>query len=175
MSYVPDERIENGATVDMPRSYLSTEPAEMRAQEVDFDTVEQFNSRMNTLKGNNHQLDKVEIIVLGGTFSTYPRSYQREFIRDTFYAANTFFDKNPRDPYDLAKEQEINETSQIHIVGLSIETRPDQINKDEIKRLREYGVTSVQMGIQHTDNDLLEIINRNHKVEHSIKAIKKLK
>ena len=171
----PDERIENGATVDMPRSYLSTEPAEMRAQEVDFDTVEQFNSRMNTLKGNNHQLDKVEIIVLGGTFSTYPRSYQREFIRDTFYAANTFFDKNPRDPYDLTKEQEINETSQIHIVGLSIETRPDQINKDEIKRLREYGVTRVQMGIQHTDNDLLEIINRNHKVEHSIKAIKKLK
>ena len=72
----PDERIENGASVDMPRSYLSTEPAEMRAMEVNFDTILQFRSRMMTLEKNGHKADKIEIIVLGGTFSTYPRSYQ---------------------------------------------------------------------------------------------------
>ena len=76
----PDERIANGATVDMPRSYLSTEPAEMRAMEVDFDTVLQFRSRMMTLEKNGHKPDKAEIIVLGGTFSTYPRSYQKNLL-----------------------------------------------------------------------------------------------
>ena len=171
----PDERIDNGATVDMPRSYLSSEPAEMRAQEVDFDTIKQFQSRMKTHEANNHELDKVEIIVLGGTFSTYPRNYQIEFIRDTFYAANTYFDKNPRDILSLEEEQNINVNARCHIVGLSIETRPDQINVEEIKRLRKYGVTRVQMGIQHTKNELLDIINRKHHVEDSIKAIKMLK
>jgi ELP3 family radical SAM enzyme/protein acetyltransferase len=171
----PDERIENGATVDMPRSYLSTEPAEMRAMEVNFDTIGQFNSRLNTLVENGHEPDKIEIIVLGGTFSTYPRDYQEEFIRDVFYAANTYFDKDKREPLPLEQEQHHNENAQCHIVGLSLETRPDQINRNEIKRLRKYGCTRVQMGVQHTDNNLLKVINRGHTVETSIKAIRMLK
>ena len=172
----PDERIANGATVDMPRSYLSTEPAEMRAMEVKFDTIGQFNSRINTLKENGHTIDKVEIIVLGGTFSTYPRDYQEEFITDIFYSANTYFDiGRKRNSYTLEEEQRLNESAKCHIVGLSLETRPDQINKYEIRRLRRYGCTRVQMGIQHTNNDLLDKINRGHHVETSIKAIKLLK
>ena len=175
----PDERIANGATVDMPRSYLSTEPAEMRAMEVDFDTVLQFRSRLMTLEKNGHKPDKIEIIVLGGTFSTYPRSYQEEFTRNIYYAANTYFDydvyDNLRKPYDILREQELNETATCHIVGLTLETRPDQINKAEINRLRHYGCTRVQLGIQHTNNEILDIINRRHHVEHSIKAIQMLK
>ena len=175
----PDERIENGATVDMPRSYLSTEPAEMRAQEVNFDTVLQFRSRMMTLEKNGHKPDKAEIIVLGGTFSTYPRSYQREFVRDVYYAANTYFtyglDKKKRDKGTIEEEQILNENAGCHIVGFTLETRPDQINKAEIKRFREYGCTRVQLGIQHINNKILDIINRQHYVEHSIKAIKLLK
>ena len=172
----PDERIANGATVDMPRSYLSTEPAEMRAMEVNFDTVLQFRSRMMTLEKNGHKPDKAEIIVLGGTFSTYPRTYQQEFIRDIYYAANTYFDYDtPRKKYSIIEEQTINETSDCHIVGITLETRPDQINKSEIERFRFYGCTRVQLGIQHTKNHILDKINRMHKVEHSIKAIKLLK
>ena len=174
----PDERIANGATVDMPRSYLSTEPAEMRAMGVQFDTVLQFRSRMVTLEKNGHKPDKAEIIVLGGTFSTYPRSYQEEFIRDIYYAANTYFnctEDNIRNPLSIQKEQEINESAQCHIVGITLETRPDQINKDEINRFRCYGCTRVQLGIQHTDNTILDKINRRHHVEHSIKAIQMLK
>ena len=172
----PDERITNGASVDMPRSYLSTEPAEMRAMEVNFDTVLQFRSRMMTLEKNGHKPDKAEIIVLGGTFSTYPRSYQEEFIRDIYYAANTYFDyETPREKYSIELEQHLNEKAECHIVGFTLETRPDQINTAEIKRLRWYGCTRVQLGIQHTDNKILDIINRQHHVEHSIKAIKLLK
>tara|TARA_Y100000817_G_scaffold304787_1_gene288165 strand:+ start:852 stop:2663 length:1812 start_codon:yes stop_codon:yes gene_type:complete len=174
----PDERIANGATVDMPRSYLSTEPAEMRAMEVDFDTVLQFRSRMMTLEKNGHKPDKAEIIVLGGTFSTYPRSYQEEFIRDIYYAANTYFDYSetePKNRLSIPQEQEINESAKCHIVGITLETRPDQINKAEIERFRYYGCTRVQLGIQHTNNEILDIINRRHHVEHSIKAIQMLK
>ena len=171
----PDERKENGASVDMPRSYLSTEPAEMRAAEVDFDSAKQVWSRLDTLGSNNHELDKMEVIVLGGTFSTYPRKYQEEFIRDIFYAANTYYNQNNRERLNLEKEQIINETAKIHIVGLSLETRPDQINDDEIIRLRKYGATRIQLGIQHTKDHLLDKINRQHKVKHSIKAIRKLK
>ena len=175
----PDERIDNGAKVDMPRSYLSTEPAEMRAMEVDFDTVLQFRSRMMTLEKNGHKPDKAEIIVLGGTFSTYPRSYQREFVRDIYYAANTYFtyglDENIREKKTIEEEQRLNENAECHIVGFTLETRPDQINKGEIERFRQYGCTRVQLGIQHTSNKILDIINRQHYVEHSIKAIKLLK
>lgn len=172
----PDERIENGATVDMPRSYLSTEPAEMRAAEVNFDASEQVKSRLDTLGSNNHELDKIEIIVLGGTFSTYPRKYQEEFIRDIFYAANTYFDDSQkRDRKSLIDEQILNEDAKCHIVGLSLETRPDQINSQEIKRLRHYGATRIQLGIQHTKDHLLNVINRQHKVSHSINAITQLK
>lgn len=172
----PDERIENGANVDMPRSYLSTEPAEMRAMEVDFDTVLQFRSRMMTLEKNGHKPDKAEIIVLGGTFSTYPRNYQEEFIRDIYYAANTYFSySDDRERKTILDEQKINETAECHIVGITLETRPDQINKSEIERFRYYGCTRVQLGIQHTNNQILDKINRRHHVEHSIKAIRMLK
>lgn len=172
----PNETIANGAKVDMPRSYLSTEPAEMRAQEVNFDTVLQFRSRMNTLESNGHEPDKAEIIVLGGTFSTYPRKYQEEFIRDIYYAANTYFKKDfNRTRGTIEEEQIINETNDCHIVGITLETRPDQINKAEINRFRKYGCTRVQLGVQHTDNNILDKINRMHYVEHSIKAIKLLK
>lgn len=171
----PDERKENGADVDMPRSYLSTEPAEMRAMEVDFDTVKQFRSRMTCLEKNGHEPDKAEIIVLGGTFSTYPRSYQQEFIRDIYFAANTYFDLEERQPLSIEDEQTINETSKCHIVGITLETRPDQINKAEIQRFRRYGCTRVQLGVQHTNNDILDIINRKHHIEDSQKAIQMLK
>ena len=78
------------------------------------------------LEKNGHQPDKAEIIVLGGTFSTYPRDYQQEFIRDIYYAANTYFDQTERDRLTIPEEQTINETSRCHIVGLTLETRPDQ-------------------------------------------------
>jgi histone acetyltransferase (RNA polymerase elongator complex component) len=79
--YCPDEP-------GQPRSYLSTEPAVARANQNDFDPVRQFFDRALTLAKQGHVVDKIEIIVLGGTWSAYPRDYQEEFCRDLFYAAN---------------------------------------------------------------------------------------
>lgn len=81
--YCPDEP-------GQPRSYLSTEPAVARANQNEFCPVRQFYDRAGTLAKQGHTVDKVEIIVLGGTWSGYPRDYQEEFCRDLFYAANTF-------------------------------------------------------------------------------------
>ena len=75
----------------------------------------------------------------------------------------------------IEEEQAINQNAKCHIVGITLETRPDQINIAEINRFRRYGCTRVQLGVQHTDNQILDIINRRHHVEHSIKAIRMLK
>jgi len=179
--YCPNETIKNGAIHDMPRSYLSSEPAVMRAMDVDFDIIKQFRSRIKTLRENGHEIDKVEIIVLGGTFSSYPRDYQYEAMRDIFYAANTqnqcqAHQTYVRDPLSLQTEQYLNtDTNSLKIIGISLETRPDQINKHELRRFREYGCTRIQIGVQHTDNEILNIVNRKHDTECSIKAIKLMK
>jgi len=158
-----------------PRSYLSTEPAVSRANRHEFDAVRQFNGRMTMLHNNGHTLDKIEIIVLGGTFSSYPRSYQEEFIRDLFYAANTFNSENERSPLCIQEEKLVNESAAKKIIGISLETRPDSITQYELRRFRKLGCTRIQIGVQHTDNKILEKINRGHTIEQSIKAIRLIK
>jgi len=159
----------------LPRSYLSNEDVFMRAKEVDFDTVGQIHSRLNTLKENGHPIDKIEIRVLGGTFSCYPRDLADIFIRDIYYGANIYLVDEKRDRLSIEEEQYINTTSAVHIVGLGIETRPDRINEREVIRFRRYGVTRVEIGVQHTDDRLLKLVNRGHTLAHSKSAIKLLK
>lgn len=160
---------------DMPRSYIKEEPAVKRAAENNFDTVNQFYDRASTYSLNGHPVDKVELIVLGGTWSSYPRDYQYQFIRDLYYAANTFFETQKRDRLTLDEEKTINEKALCKIVGLTLETRPDCVNEKEILDFLNFGVTRVQLGIQHTDNNILKKINRQATNEDSIKAIKNLK
>ena len=158
-----------------PRSYLKDEPAVARANKNEFDAVRQFYDRASTYYTIGHPVDKIELLVLGGTWSEYPVQYQEEFIRDLFYAANTFYDTTKRKPLSLVEEQIINETSKCRIIGLTLETRPDSITPEEIKRFRYYGCTRVQIGVQHTDDEILRIINRGCYLEDTIRAIKLLK
>ena len=81
-----------------PRSYLRDEPAVLRANQNKFDAVMQFTERCATLAQNGHPVDKVELLVLGGTWASYPLDYREAFCRDLYYAANTFWDrvKRPR-------------------------------------------------------------------------------
>lgn len=157
----------------MPRSYLPGEPGVDRAISVDFDTVQQIYERLNIYVEMGHVPDKLEVIVLGGTWSEYPRDYRDTCIRDIYYGANTWR-KPHRSPLTLKEEIIINETNDIHIIGLTLETRPDCIDLDEIKTFREYNCTRVQIGIQHTCNHVLKAINRGHTIEDSMKAIKLL-
>jgi len=159
---------------NMPKSYLSNEPAAQRAVRNAFNPFNQVTQRIAALEANGHAVDKIEILVLGGSWSAYPKTYQTWFIGRLFQACNTFGKRN-RSYKGLAKEQKINENTKYKIIGLTLETRPDLIDKNEIKRMRNLGCTRVQLGIQHTDNKILKYINRGHTIEQSIEATKKLK
>jgi len=162
-----------------PRSYLTKEPAVARANQNNFNSSEQFWSRCKDYLFMGHPLDKIELIISGGTFTSYPREYIIEFVRDLFYAANIIMDKlnnNIRSPKSLEEEQLINQNSaSVKIIGITIETRPDKITKDELIFLRKLGVTRVQIGVQHIDDRILEYINRGCTTTHTINAISMLK
>ncbi len=173
-AYCPNEKGHEGNNwVEQPRSYLYSEPAVMRANENNFDPILQFNSRVDTLIKIGHIVDKLEIIVLGGTWSNYHKNYKDQFIKEMYYAANTYYDK--RDILSLEEELELNENAKIHIIGLTLETRPDTITLNEIKEFRRYNCTRVQLGVQHTDNEVLKRIKRGHSIEKVYYAIKLLK
>jgi len=169
----------------MPRSYLSEEAAIARAARANFDAIQQFYARANTLKKLGHAVDKIELSVLGGTFSQYPRQYQREFLRDLFWSANTFHDgislfSAKRARRSLAEEIKIHETSasthQCRIVGLTLETRPDTIcDFSAVRRLREFGATRLQIGVQHIDDAVLSKINRGCVHADAVRCVRLLK
>ncbi len=175
-SFCPDEKpsADNG-WVQQPKSYLFTEPAVLRANQNDFDPIKQMNSRISSLIRMGHTVDKIELLVLGGTWSEYPKEYQDEFITALYYSANVYFDKDKRDIKGLDDEINANEKAKIHIIGLTLEMRSDSININEIKRLRRFNCTRVQLGVQHTNNDVLRMNNRGESVQTTIRALKLLK
>lgn len=158
----------------MPKSYLSNEPAVMRAISNSFDPYRQVQARLLALYLNGHPTDKMELIVLGGTWSAYPWSYRQWFIKRCFDAANTFQNKN-KAARTLGQAQKTNETTDKRIIGLILETRPDHINELEIKRLRQLGCTRIQLGVQALDNHILKINQRGHTVQSVIQATRLLK
>ena len=173
-AYCPNEKAHAGNNwVDQPRSYLYTEPAVLRANDNKFDPVLQFNSRVDALINMGHIVDKLEIIILGGTWTNYHKNYKDYFITTTYYAANTYYEK--REMLSLEQEISLNENAKIHIIGLTLETRPDCISLAEIMEFRKYNCTRVQLGVQHTHNDVLKKIKRGHSIEKVYQAIKLLK
>lgn len=163
----------------MPKSYLSNEPVLERASKLRFDTIQQFFERSRIIYDVDKKLDKLEVIVVGGTWSCYDVAYQYEFITDIYYAANIFNDmlKNVplRPKQDLMTEQHFNETSKCRIISITLETRPDMITPDEIRRFREFGCTRVQIGVQHINDDILRHIRRGCYYADTVRAIKMLK
>tara|TARA_B100000927_G_scaffold291697_1_gene295817 strand:+ start:4085 stop:5977 length:1893 start_codon:yes stop_codon:yes gene_type:complete len=172
--YCPREVDSHGKEIN-PRSYLSSEPTVARGLQNDFDPIRQFNERATQYHLNGHYVDKIELIVLGGTWSEYPREYQEDFIKKMFWAANTFYEIEKREMLSLLEEQRINETAKSRVIGLTLEMRPDSITEDEIRWLRYLGCTRVQLGNQHINNDILKGVNRGCYKEHSEKALKMLK
>ena len=163
----------------MPKSYLLREPACARGFKCKFSAVEQIYTRLFSYMVTGHPTTKIELIVLGGTWSEINQTYQETFIRDLYYACNTFPYGTYRYPRDLQTEIEFNETAECRVIGLTLETRPDSLigkdGDDEIKRLRSYGCTRLQLGVQSTYNHILKKINRGHTIEDSIAGIKKWK
>mgnify|MGYP001048227799 CR=1 FL=1 len=174
--YCPDESIKNGAEDDIPRSYLKKEPAVARGFDNKWDAYEQMISRMSSLVMQGHEVDKLELIIEGGTYTEFPVDYLLEYHRDIFYSANTFFDLSPkRERYSLEEEIRINKSTRVRIIGICIETRPDAIDDEWVIFFRSTGTTRIQLGVQHTNNKLLKRINRGHTFEQAVNCIEYLK
>jgi len=155
--------------VRMPKSYLPDEPGAMRALQHDFDPYNQVKSRLEALEAVGHPTDKIELLVLGGTWSAYRRDYQEWFILRIFDALNKVESKT------LVEAQARNETAAHRNVGLAIETRPDHIDQQELAWLRYLGVTKVQLGAQSLDDRILELNQRGHTVEQTRQAVSLLR
>ena len=161
-AYCPDEK-------GMPKSYLSNEPAVMRAILCKFDPFKQVQLRLRALQDNGHQTDKIELIIMGGTWSHFPKKYQNWFIKRCFDALNKKTSAN------LKQAQKKNEKTKTRCIGLTLETRPDYISPKEIKSMRNLGATRVELGVQHIDDKVLTKNKRGHDVEQLIQATKLLK
>lgn len=153
----------------IPKSYVSGEPAVERAKKLKYNPYLQVKKRIEMLKIEGHPTDKIELRVVGGTWSFYPRKYQFWFIKKCFDACNEKNSKNLNDA------QKLNEKVKHRIVGLSIETRPDFINEKEIEWLRILGATMVELGVQSIYDNVLKLNLRGHDVRQTVLATKLLK
>lgn len=148
----------------MPKSYLADEPGAMRGVQNDFDPYLQVKSRIQSLVAVGHPTDKVELLILGGTWSAYRRDYQEWFVQRCFDALNE------KESANLDEAHHLNEEGPHRNVGLVIETRPDEITLKELAWLRRLGVTKVQMGAQSLDDAVLARNLRGHTAADTLRA-----
>lgn len=159
----------------MPKSYLSEEPGAKRGLQHDFDPYEQVHHRIRALRAVGHPTDKIELLILGGTFSAYPIEYQEWFVRRCFDAMN---EVNPDDDPNfesLPQAQARNVHANHRNVGMAIETRPDLVTPEAMRWYRYLGVTKVQMGVQSLDDRILALNKRDHTVQDSLRATELLR
>ncbi|MFA5856579.1 MAG: tRNA uridine(34) 5-carboxymethylaminomethyl modification radical SAM/GNAT enzyme Elp3 [Candidatus Pacearchaeota archaeon] len=157
-------------SLDVPQSYTPKSPPVLRAERLDYDPYEQILSRLKAFELMNHPTEKIELIIMGGTFLDYPIKYQYEFIKRCYDALNS-----GKKSKNLEDSKKINETAKHRCVALCIETRPDTCSDKEIKRILEFGCTRVEIGVQCLDDKIYDFVNRGHSVKDVIDATKRLK
>ncbi|HMS91690.1 MAG TPA: radical SAM protein, partial [Candidatus Absconditabacterales bacterium] len=180
----------------MPKSYIKSEPGAMRALLNKFDPIKQVYNRLLSLTLTGHETDKIEMIVLGGTFDVYTKEYKIKFIKELYDACNTFdeyfknikisttkkyshaiVDTNKTISYSKTIKEALkkNETATHRVIGLTIETRPEYITDENCIFRRELGVTRIEMGLQSTDDTVLNLNKRGHSVEQARQACHKIR
>ncbi len=148
------------------KSYTGFEPAAMRSIQFNFDPFLQASNRVKQFEGAGHPTDKCEVIVMGGTFLGMEKSYKDGFIKGVYDGLNGIVSQT------LEESIKLNENSKHRVVGLTIETRPDECDVDE---MLSFGATRCELGVQHADDEIYSLINRGHKVSDVIDSTKKLK
>jgi len=156
-----------GVTSNTPQSYTGREPAARRAGMYEYDPFRQTKARLEQLRAIGHRTDKVDLIVMGGTFTSRPPEYQEFFVKRCFDAMNG------KESPDLASAHVANETAGSRCVGLTVETRPDWFGEEEVARSVALGATKVELGVQILDDDVLDGVKRGHHVREVVDATKR--
>jgi len=154
---------------EAPKSYTLESPAVLRARTCGFDAKKQVETRLRTLADMGHSEDKVELIVMGGTFLAYPHDYQYQFVKDCYDALNGLPSAN------LEEAKKVNENAEHRCVGLCIETRPDFCGEEEIRSMLDFGTTRVELGVQTLDDELHRLTKRGHGVAEVVSATRLLR
>ncbi len=154
---------------DTPQSYTPGSPAVLRAVQCGYHAGEQVKLRLKILTDMGHPTDKIELIVMGGTFLATPEDYQYGFIKDCYDALNGM------ESSSLEEAKQLNETAENRCTGLCIETRPDWCGQEQVNRMLEFGATRVELGVQTLDDEIYRIVRRGHKVEDVINATRLLR
>lgn len=181
---------------EMPKSYIKSEPGAMRAWLNQFDPIKQVYNRLYSLQQTGHKTDKIEMIVLGGTWDFYPDDYKREFIQRLYDACNTFsqleienkvqnsdrkysFQVKNEDQIQLSSSLseavKLNETAENRIIGLTIETTPPFVTHANCRERREMWVTRIEMWVQSTDDQILDLNKRWHTLAEIRTAMNRLR
>ncbi len=158
-----------GPDVGTPQSYTGNEPAGRRAMEHNFDPYKQVKSRIDQFRIMGHDVDKVELIIFGGTITSYPKDYLEWFVTQCLNAMSDSKAKNINDAQTAA------ENAVIRNSDITIETRPDYCKKPHIDLMLNLGVTRVELGVQTVYNDVYKFVNRGHTVDDVIKSTYMLK
>ncbi|MBC8434985.1 tRNA uridine(34) 5-carboxymethylaminomethyl modification radical SAM/GNAT enzyme Elp3 [archaeon] len=171
---LPPKKCKHGAclfcpTLNAPQSYTPESPAVLRAAKLDYDAKKQVITRLEAFKAMGHPTDKIELIIMGGTFLQYSRKFQFQFVKDCYDALNG---KKSR---GLDEAKRINETAKHRCVALCIETRPDWCNARQVKDMLEWGTTRIEIGVQIADDKIYKKVNRGHTVKDVEDATKRLK
>jgi elongator complex protein 3 len=158
-----------GPKAGVPQSYTGFEPAAMRGIQNRYDPYMQVRSRIAQLESIGHTVDKVELVIMGGTFPSTPTKYQRYFVQRCLDAIT----KQKSTSLERAKKQA--ETSQYRNVGITVETRPDWAKEPQVNQMLTMGVTRVELGVQNIYDDIYTLVNREHTVQDVVKATRILK
>ena len=181
-----------------PPSYTGEEPAALRGRMYEFHPYVQCFNRLKQLKKIGHPIDKVELIIMGGTFPSRDLCYQEWFVSQCLKAMTDFgliienkptnyeynldhdeirrFEKGilktyPPNDYVLIDDvQKANENSKVRCIGMTFETRPDYCKKEHINRMLDFGVTRVELGVQTLSDELYKKIKRGHTIADVIEA-----
>ncbi len=156
-------------SLNVPQSYTPLSPAVIRAKMLDYDSKEQVKARLKAFRLMNHPTDKIEIIIMGGTFMEYPDDYQKEFVKGIYDGLNGKKSKT------LEKAIKLNEKSKHRCVALAIETRPDRCSDEDLKKMFKFGCTRVELGVQAISDKIYKKVNRGHKLKDVVDATKRLR
>lgn len=155
--------------VDSPQSYTGKEPAARRASRNEFDPFLQVTDRITQLEAIGHHTDKIDLIIMGGTFTSREKEYQEWFVKRCFDAMNGMVSK------DIDEAHMINETSEHRCIGLTVETRPDVFNEEQISNSMRLGATRVELGVQVLDDSILKEVERGHGTSEVVSSTRNCK
>jgi len=162
--YCPGKNSQPGPNV--AQSYTGQEPAALRSIHNNYDPFLQVQSRVGDLEAIGHDVDKIELIIMGGTFLSTDLEYQNDFMKG---ALDGILERKTS---SLEEAKSIAETSKRRVIGITIETRPDYCKQEHVDRMLDYGTTRVEIGIQTVYDDIYEIVKRGHSTKDSIDAIR---